>query len=638
MGKSTFFKSIAIALFGRLVLGNRVSQKSYEEFVISRFHKSDFGGKTIKSDSASITLIFEYVESGKSQIIKILRKWIRDGAKVSEKLEILKNNKPPEVQDVDYQSWLNDLIPLGLLPILCFDAEDMSAILNGAGQSDLKDVFKRLLGVHLTEQLGKDLEYYIRQNGGGSDYERLKDEILVKQEIIDHYEEEIAVKKQELENLEDSEKALINDLSGFERKLSSQGGDYAARRPLIKERINQLNGEIEKIENKIRELSTGLLPFILAPGLSQELSHRLEDEYDLYRKKITSDFIEDRVDLIAGKLSDSKIWKENKINKKVSHQIIDHIKDILTNEDKSEDSISLVHGLAEDDILKLQNWIKEAQTSLPDLLLHLTSELKEKRAEKNEHQEYLHRAPDDEELEPIIEKIRLTEEKLGNFRKQLKDKLSELGSLEYKLDEVKREQDRITGRLRVIEKENRKFDLAEKSQLVLRSYVDSFVRIRLEELSDEIVNCFNSICEKEQLLTQAEIDPETFDVQLTDKNEEILNLDDFSMGERQLYGLSLLWALRKISGHELPLLIDTPIARLDQVHRKNFIEYYLPQVSDQVLLFATNFELDDQIINEFKPFVAHKFDLSFDEKDGSTNVSSDSFLYKASNDSRLKVS
>ena len=282
-----------------------------------------------------------------------------------------------------------------------------------------------------------------------------------------------------MNDLEKKEKALINDLSTHERKLSSHGGDYAARRPLIKQRIDQLNSEIERNENKIRELSTGLLPFILAPSLSQKLSLRLEEEYDLYRRKITSEFLEDRIDLVAEKLNDSSIWKDNKINGKVSRKIISQIKNILKESDKNEDLISLVHGLAEDDILKLQNWIREAASSLPELLLHLSSELKEKRNEKSEHQEYLNRAPDDEELEPIIEKIRKTEGELGDVRKQMKDKMSELPFLEYKLDEVKREQEKITSRLRLIEKENRKFDLAEKSQLVLKSYVDSFVRIRL---------------------------------------------------------------------------------------------------------------------------------------------------------------
>ena len=64
----------------------------------------------------------------------------------------------------------------------------------------------------------------------------------------------------------------------------------------------------------------------------------------------------------------------------------------------------------------------------------------------------------------------------------------------------------------------------------------------------------------------------------------------------------------------------------------------MPEVSDQVLLFATNFELDDKIINEFKPSVAHKFNLSFDENENSTKVESDSFLHEVSNDSELKVS
>ena len=620
-GKSTFFRAVVLALFGRQALGSRISNREYEEYLLARFHKQRFADKSIKKQNVSIRLVLDYVESGKNHEITIHRYWERNGTKVTENLSLLKNDTPPDVQEVDYQTWLNDLFPPGLKTILSFDAEDMSSLIRAKNDEELKKVVKRLLGLHLVEQLEADLEYYLRNKGGGSKYNSLKDEILSKQKAIDEYNAQIKKLKNEIEENEGEEKDLTKDLKRYERELSSEGGDYAARRPLIKERIEQLDEEIEKYENKIREICTGLLPFALAPNLSQKLNKRLESELELHRKKITSEYLNEKIDVLSEKLSKSSIWKDFKLNSKQSKKMVQYLRESLEEEiEETGETKSLVHELAENDILKLQGWIQEVENSIPELGIHLSGELKEKKQEKAEHQEYLNRAPDDDKLEPLFDKIREAENRIREIRKESKKKTEELGSLQFKLEEVEREQDKLIDKLKDIEKESRKFSLAEKSQLALKSYHESLANDQLQKLCDELVTCFNRICEKNQLLSNAEIDTDTFEVTLTDKSNETMPVNDLSMGESQIYGLSLLWALRNISGYELPLLIDTPIARLDKNHRAAFIHEYLPKVSNQVLLFVTNAEMEKHIQDEFDPYIAHKYELSFKEELGSTTV------------------
>jgi len=620
-GKSTFFRAVALALFGRQALGSRVSKKEYDEYLLSRFHKSRFTSDSVKTENISIRLVLDFVESGQPHEINIHRHWKRNGSNVTENLTILKNEQPPEVQEVDYQTWLNDLFPPGLKTILCFDAEDMNSLVRAKNDEELKKVVKRLLGLHLVEQLNKDLEYYLRKKGGGSKYDTLKEEILAKQKVIDRYNDQIKELQNKIKEFETEEKELSSDLKRHERELASEGGDYAARRPLIKERIYQLDEEIDKYENKIREICSGLLPFTLAPNLSQKLNERLESELELHRKKITSEYLQDKIEDLSDRLNNSSIWKELQVNSKQSKKLIQYLKESLEEEiEEKGQTKSLVHELAENDILKLQGWIQEAENSIPDLGLHLTSELNEKKGEKAEHQEYLNRAPDDDKLEPLFDKIREAENRISEIRKEIRKKTEELGSLQFKLEEVEREQEKLIDKLKEIEKESRKFSLAEKSQLALKSYHESLAHNQLQKLCDELVECFNQICEKDQLLSEADINTESFEVTLTDKSGESIPVDDLSMGESQIYGLSLLWALRNISGYELPLLIDTPIARLDKTHRTKFINEYLPEVSNQVLLFTTNAEMEKHVQDEFKPFIAHMYELSFEEESGSTTV------------------
>lgn len=637
-GKTTLFRAIAITLFGRLTLGSKVSNNEYSKYLIDKLHKHRSKNQTKKTNQASIELAFDYVQSGKKKDIVIKREWDNNSSTV-EKLDILVNGTPPKVQDMDYQSWLNDFFPPGLLQVLCFDAEDMNALIRAKDDEELKKVVKRLLGLNLVEQLDTDISYYLRNTGGGNKYESLKEEVVSKQHEIDSLQKELDQKKEKQLFLDGQEKELNSKLSQYERELSSEGGDYAARRPLIKERISQLDKEIDQLESRLRELSAGLLPFTFAPKLSRTLSQRLDDELDSHRKNIAANYLEEKVNDIASRLSKSELWKKKKIKASLSKEIISEIKSLLHDEvEKTTDDAILLHELSENDVLKVKKWIQEATNSIPSLALHISKDLKNKKEERSEHQEYLNRAPEDSKLEPIFENIRKVEDSLFETRKASKVLSEEIGSTQFKLEQVKNEQEKFASKLHEIEKQTRKISMAQKSKMVLESYSQKLSQTRIGELSDALVECFNRICDKEQLLSEAQIDSNSFNVTLIDQNGNPISIDDFSMGESQIYGLALLWALRKISGLELPLLIDTPIARLDKTHQTNFIQEFLPDVSDQILLFTTNVEMSDHIQKKLIPRTSQIYELRFDEKKGETIVTGDGHRTLSENQEQLKAS
>ncbi|HJU53454.1 MAG TPA: hypothetical protein VJ715_02740, partial [Pyrinomonadaceae bacterium] len=71
--------------------------------------------------------------------------------------------------------------------------------------------------------------------------------------------------------------------------------------------------------------------------------------------------------------------------------------------------------------------------------------------------------------------------------------------------------------------------------------------------------------------------------------------------------------LRQVSGRQLPLVIDTPLARLDEQHRARLVNNYFAEVGEQVLLFATTAELDADLLLELKPMLARLYELRQDE-------------------------
>lgn len=623
-GKTTFYKTISLALFGRLALGIKVSNKEYQEYIESRFHKIRSADGLDKKVSAKVELSFEYVQSGKKKEIQVRRIWDKKASSF-ESLQILIDGESPDVQEIDFQTWLNDLFPAGLLHVLCFDAEDMNALVRANNNVELNKIIKRLLGLHLVDQLDSDLSYYLQNSGGGTEYSILKEEVVNYQIYIDDLSHEIKKKRDRQEELELKVYELTAKLSEYERELSSEGGDYAARRPLIKDRISKLDKEIEGLEVKLRDLSSGLLPFSFAPILSAKLNNRLNKELDSHRKKIASDYFEEMVNSISEDLKNSELWKKKSIDKSLSKDIIKEINYLLKGESEAESKKVILHDLSENDVLKVQKWINEASESVPELALHISKDLRRKKEERVEHQEYLKRAPEEGKLEPIIDKIRKVEDSLAALRKENKILSEEIGSIEFKKEREAREQEVVKNKLYEVEKNRRKFSIAQRSKMVLEAYNKKLTETQMQELCKMLVVCFNRICDKEELLSEAKIDSGTFDVTLIDKQGDEVSINDFSMGESQIYGLALLWALRKISGYELPLLIDTPVARLDIIHQGNLINEFLPEISDQVLLFATNIEMSNNVEKRLQPATSQTYELEFDEKLGHTIVSGEGY-------------
>jgi len=96
----------------------------------------------------------------------------------------------------------------------------------------------------------------------------------------------------------------------------------------------------------------------------------------------------------------------------------------------------------------------------------------------------------------------------------------------------------------------------------------------------------------------------------------IVEYIDNTLGERQLYAMALLRALPQLSGRQLPLAVDTPLARLDEIHRRRLMHDYVPAVSDQVLLFPTDVELNSELLILAEPYLARVYRLDYDPQQG----------------------
>ncbi|MEZ4453122.1 MAG: AAA family ATPase [Nannocystaceae bacterium] len=142
---------------------------------------------------------------------------------------------------------------------------------------------------------------------------------------------------------------------------------------------------------------------------------------------------------------------------------------------------------------------------------------------------------------------------------------------------------------------------------VIAAYLNEFQRALTRELSALTTEHYTrDLMSSHHLIGRVEI-TKTLTGRLFDKNGRRIGGKTPSEGMKQLLATSLLWALSDFTKHHIPLVIDTPMGRLDAAHRKNLVERYFPCAARQVLLFPTEGELDRDLYKLLEPSIYREY-------------------------------
>ncbi len=99
-----------------------------------------------------------------------------------------------------------------------------------------------------------------------------------------------------------------------------------------------------------------------------------------------------------------------------------------------------------------------------------------------------------------------------------------------------------------------------------------------------------------------------------------VELNQLSKGEKQVFILSLYWAIIKTSNQAVPFIIDTPFARIDTEHREQISALFFPNISGQVIILSTDEEVVGSYREIIQPHIAHEYLLEYNVEKGCTSV------------------
>lgn len=608
-GKTSILTAIRVALYGRLAFENIIQNQDYIDQLTALVHNGT--GEANRPSETSIELTFTYNKDGKESEFTVIRSWKRNH---KDRLKLIQDDHALDELNYDQcQGFLNELIPHGIADLFFFDGEKIAALAEDSSGKVLQTAVRRLLGLDVVAKLKDDLSIYLKKQDA-------KDLGSSHQEKLEQLETQKNTHLKEAENFRyeaDLVKARIEllnaDIRKDESQLAAEGGAFALTKSQEQERVNTLIKEKESLEKQIRQEFEGTLPFALARNTLAQLLAQLKQEVEIKR---TAHFTTE-LNLFLEKLKQDMAFRSKETysiaKQTIEDQLTEYLKEKPTGEvyfDISERESGMIQQAIEVDSLRSWQRFDNARIRLSEVEQAL------EQASTN-----IQRAPDDEQLMSIFSQIRELDAKRQTEVQRYKDYLHNAKTSATEALNIARQIQKLHDKARSLFGETNAVQYASESINLLEEYSQVLTLARVKQLETTFAAAYQKLARKEDLQISAHINPDTFDVELIDEDGIAINRKSLSAGEKQIYAIAILEALAKTSGRQLPVIIDTPLGRLDSHHRDKLIEHYFPYASHQVVLLSTDTEVDQEYFAEqLQDDISHAYQISFDSKTKSSQL------------------
>ena len=624
VGKTTFVEGIRLALHGPLALGPRVARKAYEHHLRRRIHRPVSGSGASPSE-ASVRVAFDLVRDGEHHSYEVTRSWRSTGIGLHESVSVLEDGEPPTyVAADDYDTFLRELVPAVAGDLFFFDGEKIGQLVDDAAADEtLGHAIEQLLGLHLVALLDVDLGVYIDRAIDRADRSAAETELADARAERDAVTGQLAELDVQVAAAQDTLTATAEEVRRREQKLAAEGGAYAETYAGLKETKKSLQVEIEAGRRRLIELAAGVLPFALAPRILISTLDHMAAETAYHDARAVRELVAAQRRTVREILQNEATYQQAGTNApakekraKLAQAVLDVVFD--PEPDTCEEEDLYLHA-SDHDRETFGAWRAQAVGPVGEAVRDTASELSGKEEALAKTEAALALAPPDVIVQPIIEALTRLRGRRAEQEGELDDLVGGASTARFKLEKADNRLERAEQALRTGNAADETVQLAARTRQAFADYATILRARKVRAFADVVLARFNELCRKTHLLDAVDVDPGTFAV-ILHRNGQTFSRSELSAGEKQLFAVSALWALREVSEVPMPVVVDTPLGRLDRDHRLAMIRTFFPHVSHQVILLATDTEVDRALAAEVAPAVSHGYRMAFDDATGSTTV------------------
>ena len=552
---------------------------------------------------------------------------MRQDGGIDEQLNIKKRSSDQEkfdpldaIEKSHWQSFIEDLIPRGIVKLFFFDGEKVVKIAKeGTEDVTIRESFKSLLGIEVVSQLYTDLQVNLTRNLTGNaktlqqDFERYnaeKNEII---ESVKRLQWRLAQKQTEMDSLH-------MEIDNMEVKISKIGGMFASKRDESKGKLATQKLAYENIQQRLIESCSGVLPFAIIPAELEILHKQIQTDESIQQQTAGREFFNSRLKKMKSKVATREFWMDSGLDADEIDKAISAASAVIKKEMvNSASSDKPVFDLSSEQAGRIIEIIRQANTVALQKISADTKKIIEVGEEVTLLETSIANAPDDDEIGSLMSSM-------GNLHTQEGALQAEMDHIEEKIASNMSLRGHLDSKLRGIvsqiyktEKSAQHVEMTQKIQKVLEIFIDKLKIKKIHLLETYLLDAIKTLMHKKEFIEAVQVDPDTFEVTLFRKNGDQFPKNLLSEGEKQMFSMAVLWALAKTSGRPLPFMIDTPLARLDEAHRTNIVEKFFPTASHQTLIFSTDTEIKNSDYKKLESCLMRSYAMEYLDEEGATH-------------------
>ena len=666
-GKTSLFTAIKIALYGPLSFGYVGVNPKYIAKIKDCINSKSFQKDVVES---RVQILVSLMVEREVKEYEITREWDYTKQKLEEKYYVKTDGHLLDEQELSYfQNYLQGMIPPDLFEFFLFDGEEVGSIFSTSTYNTyVKNAVYTLCGLDIFEIIRKYTTGYAGKAESTDEeelhaqYEELRKNAEEIETSYSEIEVQIVVDKDELEKVE-------TELIEVETAFKNAGGITEIERQTLLKEFSEAEHTKTEALTKIKMFVDGLMPFFILRNFTGRISEQLdfEEKGEIYY-------------YVQQKLKKQEIKNTLNENEVVSDAAVDALMEFLLRKFKPKgfkEGILPVHDLSKEDSGRVNAMISAIDDFDVEAMVELVEKRKAAVDRTMEINRILKSAMTDEDARKFAEKENTLLKKKDEISSRIHESEMRLNTVKEELVIAIQQRDRAFQSIKDSAQNKHVFELSTGLSQMMRTMLERKSESIKRNLEKLIVQNLQHIYRKNNLITHIEIEDdfqfnlyqnvkytttellhlmknlgkevfameigkqgmkllrEKYKVDTVQQLQQVLEADKqknshnlfkridisrLSKGERQIFILSLYWAIIELSDHDIPFIIDTPYARIDANHRKEISEKFFPNISKQVVILSTDEEINEEYYQIIKPYIAKEYLLINDESQNRTTV------------------
>jgi DNA sulfur modification protein DndD len=612
-GKTTILEAIHLVLYGALAGTAARRATAYDSYLRSLIHHAARPG-----DGAGVELAFHAYREGAASAYRIRRYWRSTRSGTRERLEVLRDGVLDQTLTATWAEQVEAFLPRGIASLFFFDGEQIESLADlERSRHVLGSALASLLGLDLVDRLTSDLAVLRRRHRARQVPDELRNRLDETQSALMAAKAAVETAVQEEADARGKAERARKQHHELDEQYRADGGHLLDKRAAAEDAATAASKDLARIDDELREIASGSAPLLLVTGELGQLAMDARREAEATRDRLVLDVLAARDSAVLERLRQTK----------ARTSVVSAVEDFLAGDRDAREraatsSAGAPAGLADPGPTEYLNdqMLPATRRQIRGLLTRRAKAT----ADLDAAERLVTAIPDPEALAPLrAERDRAYDEML-RADATLAHHQDRLAALRQRRDKAQtaceKAMDDAAHASLAADDDRRLVDHADRIEATLGTLKAEATRRHLDRICVLILDALSQLMRKDNLITEISIAPESYAVEMRGAHGQALAPGQLSVGERQLLAVAMLWGLARAAGQPLPVVIDTPLGRLDSSHRYHLLDRYFPQASHQVVLLSTDTEIDAAARERLQPYIGRSYRLDFDPATSATTA------------------